>query len=81
MKQLRFLVVILVMIAMAACFGGDSSTGKKHVGILRNGAKMEKKVAFKTKGLNPTKVIVRADGTSVRLGGCRRPNKGKEEKS
>jgi C1A family cysteine protease len=75
MKQLRFLAVILAMIAMAACFGGDTSTGKKHVGILRNGAKMEKKVTFKTKGINPTKVIVRADGTRIRLGGCNRPDK------
>ena len=74
MKQLRILIILLVMIAVAACFGDDTSTGK-HVGILRNGKKMEKKVVFKTKGINPTKVIVRADGTKVRVGGCLRPDK------
>ena len=74
MKLLRFLLAIYVMLVVAACFGDDTSS-KKHVGILRNGAKMEKKVSFKTKGLNPTKVIVRADGTSIRLGGCKRPDK------
>ena len=73
MKQLRYLLVILVML-VAACFGDDTKKGG-HVGILRNGAKMQKKTVMMTKGVGAGKVIIRADGTAIKLGGCLRPDK------
>ncbi|MBO7566189.1 MAG: C1 family peptidase, partial [Bacteroidales bacterium] len=73
MKQLKYLLVILVML-VAACFGDDTPK-KGHVGILRNGAKMQKKTVMMTKGVGAGKVIIRADGTAIKVGGCRRPDK------